>query len=82
MQVSWNVNNYIRARSIIIRYRRVIDIGWKEVAVPSSKLNDSSYIVGSLDGERMYEFQVFIIYKDGSRGLPISAGQGKITSLF
>jgi len=81
VEVVWNINDKALAKSIIVRYKRVIDSGWRQQT--TSNIN-GTMIISSLDNEQQYEFQVFIVYRDGTRGLPVSAGQivpgGGVTS--
>ena len=77
-EVSWTINDYSQAKSIIVRYKRVIDSGWRTKTTDNI---NGTLIISSLDGEQSYEFQVFIVYKDGSRGMPVSAGQSELEVL-
>ena len=73
----WNINEKSLAKSVIVRYKRVIDSGWRQQT--TNDIN-GTMIVSSLDNEKVYEFQIFVVYKDGTRGLPVSAGQSKYKS--
>ena len=73
VQVSWTINDYSKAKSVIVRYKRTADFGWREEVAPYI---NGTVVISSLDNTQTYEFQVFIVYKDGSRGMPIGAGQG------
>ena len=73
VQISWTINDYSKAKSVIVRYKRTADFGWREEVAPYI---NGTVVISSLDNTQTYEFQVFIVYKDGSRGMPIGAGQG------
>ena len=75
MEVVWNIHDKALAKSVIVRYKRVIDSGWRQQT--TNNIN-GTMIISSLDNEERYEFQVFIVYNDGTRGLPVSAGQRKL----
>ena len=62
------------ATTVMIRYRKAFDSAWMTRNVPYS---NGTAIIGQLNGDATYEFQVFIVYKDGDKGMPISAGQSK-----
>ena len=70
----WNINDKSRAKSVIVRYKRVVDSGWRQQT--TNDIN-GTMIISALNNEELYEFQVFIVYKDGTKGLPVSAGQSK-----
>lgn len=69
----WNIKDKSRAKSVTVRYKRVIDSGWRQ---QTTKEVNGTMIISALDNEQVYEFQVFIVYNDGTRGMPINAGEG------